>query len=298
MKFAHFSHVWGKPGMTPHQRYEELWRELQLCDEIGFDYAFCVEHHFRADESWMSSPSLYAIGAGLRTRRLRVGPMGYIVPLYHPLRLVEEIAIIDQMLGGRMELGLVPGINADYFRPFGLDYDLRKSPTLEFIDYMRVAFGAAQPFSFHGKNLHTHEAQLAVQPLQHPYPPVWMMSRDPQTLEFCALRMRSTLAIFLSTLDPMLRRVTGNFSRIGRGQVGLIDQASPTAPSYMLMKPTIRRSIPAFSARAGHTRAFCRHRSPGRLSMSAPGRMLRNLLGAGSPVHPKSWPTYSIRITS
>jgi hypothetical protein len=129
MKFAHFSHIWRKPGMTPHQRYEELWRELELCDELGFDYAFCVEHHFRPDESWMSSPSLYAVGAGARTRRMRVGPMGYIVPLYHPLRLAEEIAIVDQMLGGRMELGLVPGINADYFRPFGLDYDLRKSPT-------------------------------------------------------------------------------------------------------------------------------------------------------------------------
>jgi Luciferase-like monooxygenase len=108
MKFAHFSHIWAKPGMTPHQRYEELWRELQLCDELGFDFGFCVEHHFRPDESWMSSPSLYAVGAGARTRRLRVGPMGYIVPLYHPLRLAEEIAIVDQMLGGRMELGSFP----------------------------------------------------------------------------------------------------------------------------------------------------------------------------------------------
>ena len=186
MKFAHFSHIWAKPGMTPHQRYEELWRELQLCDELGFDYGFCVEHHFRPDESWMSSPSLYAVGAGARTRRLRLGPMGYIVPLYHPLRLAEEIAIVDQMLGGRMELGLVPGINADYFRPFGLDYDLRKSPTLEFVDYMRAAFGKTQPFSFHGSNFHTESAEISVQPFQRPHPPLWMMSRDPQTLEFCA----------------------------------------------------------------------------------------------------------------
>ncbi len=116
MKFAHFSHIWAKPGMTPHARYEQLWRELEACDELGFDYSFCVEHHFRPDESWMSSPSLYAVGAGARTKRLRIGPMGYIVPLYHPLRLAEEIAIVDQMLGGRMELGLVPGINPDYFR--------------------------------------------------------------------------------------------------------------------------------------------------------------------------------------
>ena len=186
MKFAHFSHIWAKPGMTPHQRYEELWRELELCDELGFDYGFCVEHHFRPDESWMSSPSLYAVGAGARTRRLRVGPMGYIVPLYHPLRLAEEIAIVDQMLGGRMELGLVPGINADYFRPFGLDYDLRKSPTIEFIDYLQAAFGETQPFSYHGDAFHTDRAAISVQPSQRPHPPLWMMSRDPQTLEVCA----------------------------------------------------------------------------------------------------------------
>ena len=188
MKFAHFSHIWGKPGLTPHQRYEELWRELRLCDELGFEYGFCVEHHFRPDESWMSSPSLYAVGAGANTRRMRVGPMGYIVPLYHPLRLAEEIAIVDQILGGRMELGLVPGINPDYFRPFGLDYGHRKSPTLEFVDYLQAAYGETQPFSFHGSDFHTDSAQLSVQPVQHPHPPLWMMTRDPQTLDFCAAR--------------------------------------------------------------------------------------------------------------
>jgi alkanesulfonate monooxygenase SsuD/methylene tetrahydromethanopterin reductase-like flavin-dependent oxidoreductase (luciferase family) len=186
MKFAHFSHIWAKPGLTPHQRYEELWRELELCDRLGFDYSFCVEHHFRPDESWISSPSLYTVGAGARTRHLRIGPMGYVVPLYHPLRLAEEIAIVDQMLGGRMELGLVPGINADYFKPFGLDYSQRKSPTLEFVDYLRAAYGETQPFSFHGTDFHTDSALLAVQPIQRPHPPLWMMSRDPQTLEFCA----------------------------------------------------------------------------------------------------------------
>jgi alkanesulfonate monooxygenase SsuD/methylene tetrahydromethanopterin reductase-like flavin-dependent oxidoreductase (luciferase family) len=186
MKFSHFSHIWAKPGMTPHQRYEQLWRELSLCDELGFDHSFCVEHHFRPDESWMSSPSLYAVGAGARTRRLRIGPMGYIVPLYHPLRLAEEIAIVDQMLGGRMELGLVPGITPDYFRPFGLEFGARKSPTLEFVDYMRVAYGATQPFSYHGEDFHTDNAELAVQPVQKPHPPLWMMTRDPRTLEFCA----------------------------------------------------------------------------------------------------------------
>jgi len=186
VKFAHFSHVWGKPGMSPHQRYEQLWRELIMCDALGFDYSFCVEHHFRPDESWMSSPSLYAVGAGARTKRMRIGPMGYVVPLYHPLRLAEEIALVDQMLGGRMECGLVPGISPDYFKPFGIDYNFRKSPTLEFVDYLRAAYGETQPFSFHGDVHNTDSAELSVQPLQKPHPPLWMMSRDPRTLEFCA----------------------------------------------------------------------------------------------------------------
>lgn len=186
MKFAHFSHVWGKPDMTPHQRYEQLWREIELSDQLGFEYAFCVEHHFRPDESWMSAPSLFAAAAGARTKNIRIGPMGYVVPLYNSLRLAEEIAIADQMLGGRLELGLVPGINPGYFKPFGLEYDARKSPTLEYVDYLRAAFGDEQPFSFIGEHHQTESAQISVQPVQRPHPPLWMQSRDPETLEFCA----------------------------------------------------------------------------------------------------------------
>src|SRR5436190_1378208 len=186
MKFAHFSHVWGKPNMTPHQRYEQLWRELELCDELDFDMSFCVEHHFRPDESWMSSPALYAVAGNARTKRLRVGAMGFVVPLHHPLRLAEEIAIVDQMSGGRFECGLVPGISPGYFTPFGIDYNFRKSPTFEFVHYLRAAFSDKQPFSFHGENHKTDSAMLAVQPVQKPHPPLWMMSRDPPTLEFCA----------------------------------------------------------------------------------------------------------------
>ena len=186
MKFAHFSHVWGKPNMTAHQRYEQLWRELQLCDDLGFDFSFCVEHHFRPDESWMSAPSLYAVAGNARTKRLRVGAMGYVVPLYQPLRLAEEIAVVDQMSGGRFECGLVPGISPGYFTPFGVDYNFRKSPTFEFVNYLRAAYGEKQPFSFSGDNFKTDGAKLAVMPAQRPHPPLWMMSRDPATLEFCA----------------------------------------------------------------------------------------------------------------
>ncbi len=282
MKFAHFSHVWAKPGMTPHQRYEELWRELALCDQLGFDYSFCVEHHFRPDESWISSPSLYVVGAGARTRHLRIGPMGYVVPLYHPLRLAEEIAVVDQMLGGRMELGLVPGINPDYFKPFGLDYNLRKSPTIEFVDYLRAAYGEQQPFSFHGEVHHTDSAVLAVQPLQRPHPPLWMMSRDPQTLEFCA-KTASTPATFWFIRARMLRRVTPSFSRIGKRPAGRKNRTSPIAPSSMSTKPTTRRSASALARAARAYEGFLPPPKPGETFEQRVREHAKKFIGRGEP---------------
>src|SRR5260370_11675022 len=90
MKFAHFSHVWNKPGMTPFERYEQLWRELVLCDQLDFDYGFAVEHHFNPAESWMPSPSIYCMGVGARTRKLRVLASGHTFIPYTPLRLAER----------------------------------------------------------------------------------------------------------------------------------------------------------------------------------------------------------------
>src|SRR5258708_36574047 len=90
------------------------------------------------------------------------------------------------MLGGRFECGLVPGITGAYSEPSAIDYNFRKAPPLEFVAYLRAASGDKQPFSFHGDNHHTESAKLAVLPIQRRHPPLGMMSRDPQTLEFCA----------------------------------------------------------------------------------------------------------------
>lgn len=166
MKFGHFSHVWGKPDMTGAQRYEQLWREIRLCVELGFDYGFSVEHHFRPDESWMPSPNAYVIAAGMQTRRIRLGAMGYVVPLHHPVRLAEEIIVADQMLNGRLEVGLVPGIVKDYFGPYGVPYDdSRRAMTLEFVEFLRRACSATEPFDFDGKYHQVSQLLMCTPPL-------------------------------------------------------------------------------------------------------------------------------------
>ena len=296
MKFAHFTHIWAKPNMTPHDRYEQLWRELQLCDELGFDQSFCVEHHFRPDESWMSSPSLYAVGAGARTKRMRIGPMGYIVPLYHPLRLAEEIAIVDQMLGGRMELGLVPGIDPDYFRPFGLDYGQRKSPTLEFVDYMRAAFGETQPFSYHGQEFHTDNAQISVMPAQRPHPPLWMMSRDPQTLEFCAkhgVNPGYFLVYPRSDAAPRYRKFLQDWQR-----TGWPDKPNIAYCSVVYVDDTDEKAIDNALFRASRAyEGFLKPGKPGETFEERAREHAKMFVGRGSPARPRSCSICSTAIT-
>src|SRR4051794_5486626 len=179
MKFAHFSHVWNRPEMTPAQRYEQLWRELALCDELGYDYGFAVEHHFRPYESWMPSPPVYCTGAAARTRRLRIGPMGYIVPLYDPLRIVEEAGVLDQVLNGRLELGLVSGITPDYFTHYQADFPNPPALTHEGLGILKAAFTSEGPFSYDGAFHQYTDVTLSVRPLQQPHPPMWIQSRDP-----------------------------------------------------------------------------------------------------------------------
>jgi alkanesulfonate monooxygenase SsuD/methylene tetrahydromethanopterin reductase-like flavin-dependent oxidoreductase (luciferase family) len=187
MKFGHFSHVWNKPGMSPAQRYEQLWRELALADEVGFDYGFAVEHHFHPNESWMPSPPVYCTGAAAHTKRLRIGPMGYVAPLYDPLRIAEEIGVLDQVLNGRFEAGIVSGITPAYFTHFKADFQNRRALTLETVSLLKAAFASEGPtFSFEGQYHQYEDVMLTVRPVQKPHPPIWVESRDPPTLEFLA----------------------------------------------------------------------------------------------------------------
>jgi alkanesulfonate monooxygenase SsuD/methylene tetrahydromethanopterin reductase-like flavin-dependent oxidoreductase (luciferase family) len=197
MKFAHFSHVWNKPGMTAAQRYEQLWRELAACDELGFDFGFAVEHHFNPNESWMPSPSIYCTGAAARTRRMRHGPMGFVVPLYDPLRIAEDAAVLDNILNGRFELGLVAGIVPDFFGPYRADFKNRRNLTHEAISFVKQALASEAAFSFDGPIHQYQDVTLSVRPLQKPHPPLWVHSRDSDTLALLAQQGVHTGYLFL-----------------------------------------------------------------------------------------------------
>lgn len=206
MKFAHFSHVWNKPGMNAAERYHQLWRELALADQLGFDYGFSVEHHFNPNESWIPSPSIYCTAAAANTRRLRIGPMGFIAPLYDPIRIAEDAAVLDNILDGRFELGLVAGIVPDFFGPYRADFHSRRDLTHEALALVKCALSASGPFSFAGAHHQYQDVTLGVKPLQKPHPPIWIHSRDADTLALLAREGVHTGYLFLVPRDEVAPR--------------------------------------------------------------------------------------------
>ncbi|MFM9969594.1 MAG: LLM class flavin-dependent oxidoreductase [Burkholderiales bacterium] len=208
MEFGYFSHVWAKPALTSSERYKMLWRELALADQLGFDYGFTVEHHFRPNESLMPTPAIFCAGAAMHTKKMKIGPMGWIVPLYDPLRIAEEAAVLDQMLDGRLQLGLVSGILPHYFGPFKADFPNRRARTNEAISMLKTAFASDHIFSFKGKHYDYEKVCMSVMPVQKPHPPMWLQTRDPETLELLAKEGVNTGYLFFVSKDTAVPRYT------------------------------------------------------------------------------------------
>jgi alkanesulfonate monooxygenase SsuD/methylene tetrahydromethanopterin reductase-like flavin-dependent oxidoreductase (luciferase family) len=119
MEFGVFDHL--DRGERPLGALYEmrLWL-AELYDCAGFHAYHQAEHH-ATPLGAAPSPGIFLAALAQRTTRLRFGPLVYTLPLYHPLRLIEEICMLDQMSGGRLEMGVGKGISPHEVRFYGVD---------------------------------------------------------------------------------------------------------------------------------------------------------------------------------
>jgi alkanesulfonate monooxygenase SsuD/methylene tetrahydromethanopterin reductase-like flavin-dependent oxidoreductase (luciferase family) len=193
VKFAHFTQTLPRPGETLVDRFDQLWRELELADEVNFDFGFASVHHF---SRLRHTSSLYCTGAAARTSRLRLGPMGYSVALYDPIRIVEEVALLDSVTHGRLEVGLAIGLTAEEFRIYGGDWENRYAIATEAMFLLKKAFTSEKPFDFDGP-FHQYKAvPLCVEPVQRPHPPIWLISLQPEQIKMAAQEGAHTGYVF------------------------------------------------------------------------------------------------------
>src|SRR5262249_36757457 len=105
--FDHLDHG----GVLLHDYYETRFKLIEAFERAGFYSYHVAEHHF-TPLGMAPSPSVYLAAVAQRTRRLRFGPLVYALPLYHPLRLIQEICMLDQISGGRLDIGFGRGASA------------------------------------------------------------------------------------------------------------------------------------------------------------------------------------------
>ena len=109
MKFGVFDHM-DDAGVPLGQLFADRLRLVEAYDRAGL-YGYHVAEHHATPLGGAASPSLFLANVAQRTSRLRFGPMVYLLPFYHPLRLIEEVCMLDHMSSGRFQLGIGRGVS-------------------------------------------------------------------------------------------------------------------------------------------------------------------------------------------
>ena len=158
---------------------DHLWREAEVAEQVGFDSLVVPERHTRT-ECLFPSPIVLLSGLAARTIRIRLGTYVLILPLYDPVHIAEQMALIDLMSGGRLICGLASGYHPDYHNAFAIPMQGGRRRFEEGLDILKLAW-SQEYFSYHGQVFNYDRVRMTPKPLQEPYPELWLGGMFPYT---------------------------------------------------------------------------------------------------------------------
>ena len=189
MEFGVFDHL-DRSELPLKEYYEDRLKVIKAYDRGGF-YAYHVAEHHSTPLGMAPSPSVFLAAVAQRTKRLRFGPMVYALPFYHPLRLIEEICMLDQISGGRLELGFGRGASQIELGLYGQNPADSQRIYSEGVDLILRGL-AEKTLNFQGEFFSFENVPMELEPLQKPHPPIWYGVHSPESAERAA---RSSLHI-------------------------------------------------------------------------------------------------------
>jgi alkanesulfonate monooxygenase SsuD/methylene tetrahydromethanopterin reductase-like flavin-dependent oxidoreductase (luciferase family) len=194
MKFGVFEHM-DDSGVPLGEQIENRMRLAEAYDRHGF-YAYHLAEHHGTPLGLAPSPGLFMAAVAQRTRRLRFGPLVYLLPLYHPLRLIEEICMLDQMSGGRLEVGVGRGVSPIEVGFFGVD---AANGPRQFPEALRVIKQGltSDVLTFEGEFYRFKDVPMVLKPVQKPHPPLWYGVTSPEASVWAAVEKAN-----IATLVP------------------------------------------------------------------------------------------------
>jgi alkanesulfonate monooxygenase SsuD/methylene tetrahydromethanopterin reductase-like flavin-dependent oxidoreductase (luciferase family) len=205
MKFGYFTLTDNSPGYgasrrDPNQFLLEVAEECVEAEAMGYHSAWVPEHHF-ARFGVLPSPTVFLTHVAGRTKRIKLGPATGVLPLNHPLRMVEEFNLLDVLSGGRAVFSAGRGYDAGEYAPFGASFKDSREVFDEQMEYVMAAWRQS-PFEFHGKYYATPEPLTVVpRPVQRPHPEVYVACFSKPSIELAArLRVNTIFAPFAAAM--------------------------------------------------------------------------------------------------
>ena len=174
MRFGLTTDFRNPPGSSKSSAtvYAETIELFTWAETLGFAAAYIFEHHF-TDDDYMPSPMVAATAIAARTKHMRVGPDIAILPLYDPVRVAEDGAVLDLISNGRLDFGVGLGYRPQEYAGYGIDITRKGSRANEALQIIR-ALWQGETVTFHGKHFHLDGARLSPRPVQQPNPPIWV----------------------------------------------------------------------------------------------------------------------------
>jgi alkanesulfonate monooxygenase SsuD/methylene tetrahydromethanopterin reductase-like flavin-dependent oxidoreductase (luciferase family) len=207
IRFGIFDHL-DDNGLPRGRQFAERLDLIGLVEEAGFHAYHLAEHH-STPLGCAPSPSVFLSSVAQRTTRLRFGPLVYLMPLIHPLRLLEEVCMLDHLSGGRLEMGLGRGGALVEHQRYGVEPAVAQAMYHEAFEVLMQAF-ASPVVNFQGKFYRFEDYLVMTKPVQAPHPPVWYGCANGEGAAWAAAR-----GINVVSLGPSsrAREITDRYRR-------------------------------------------------------------------------------------
>jgi alkanesulfonate monooxygenase SsuD/methylene tetrahydromethanopterin reductase-like flavin-dependent oxidoreductase (luciferase family) len=219
MKFGVFDHM-DRAGGDLGRQFEDRLKLIELYEKHGFHGYHLAEHH-ATPLGMAPSPSVFLAAVAQRTKKLRFGPLVYTLNLYHPLRLIDEICMLDQMSGGRLELGVGRGISPYEVGYYGVDPATGPERFAEMLEV--VLKGLTQKRLDHaGKYFTYKDVPMEIQPVQRPHPPLWYGANTLESADRLAKQAcNAVVGMKADAVGQFSARYRAAWKALGRDEAGL-----------------------------------------------------------------------------
>jgi alkanesulfonate monooxygenase SsuD/methylene tetrahydromethanopterin reductase-like flavin-dependent oxidoreductase (luciferase family) len=207
-------------GRPAADHYEVRLKLVEAMDRLGF-YSYHIAEHHGTPLGLAPSPNVYLAAVAQRTQRLRFGPMVYVAALYHPMRLAEEVCMLDQMSRGRLQIGI--GRGAVWIEQELYDVAPASVPEryAEARDVLLAAL-ASPRVNFEGRHFHFRNFPMVLRPHQSPRPPLWYGIGNPDSAPWAATHSANVISLMpAAAARRPLDRYREEWTKLGRPESAL-----------------------------------------------------------------------------